>query len=151
MLSILVFCNVRQSILVLRAKADRRLLKQPLHLGLVGFLGMTGAVVGWIAFNQDILLLRIFSILSIVSSAGMLYYIFKPQIKKREWILAHLGNIIGAGIGAYTAFFAFGGSRLFASLLTGDLMVLPWILPGIIGTFGSMYLSKKYRRQFSIS
>jgi len=50
MLSWLVFTNVRQSILVLKAKADRRLLKTPIHLltvFLLGCLGMVMFAIGW--------------------------------------------------------------------------------------------------------
>ena len=151
MLSVLVFSNVRQSILVLKAKADRTMLRKPLHVGMVVFLGVAGFIVGYLGTEQDILLLKIFAGLSIFNSVGMLYYIYKPTLKSREWVIAHLGNIVGAGIGAYTAFFAFGGSRLFAHMLSGNLMVIPWVLPGIVGIAGSIYLTKKYRKQFRVA
>lgn len=151
MLSLLVFSNIRQSILVLNAKAERQILRSTQHIALLCFLGCSGIVVAVIGFAQNILLFKIFSILSIVSSIGMLHYIFKPNLKPREWIIAHLGNIIGAGIAAYTAFFAFGGSRLFAAFLSGNLQVIPWVLPGIIGTIASIHLTKKYRKKFSVA
>lgn len=151
MLSILVFSNVRHALLVLNAKANRALIRQPAHISLIVFLALCGIVTAFIGFNENILLFNIFAILSIVNAAGMFYYIYKPNLKPREWIIAHLGSIIGAGIGAYTAFFAFGGSRLFATFFQGSLQVIPWILPGIIGTIGSIYLSKKYRKQYRVA
>jgi hypothetical protein len=150
MLSVLVFSNVRQSILVLEAKANRAQLKTKFHISLLVLLGMLGLVMAIVGFNFDILLFEIFAALCIANSIGMLYYIFKKTIKKREWIIVHLGNILGAGIGTYTAFFAFGGSRLLGHLLTGDLMILPWILPSIIGVSASIYLTKKYRQQYQV-
>ena len=97
-----------------------------------------------------LLLFKIFAALSVSLSFSMMKYVFKPVLKQREWIIEHLGSILGAGIGAYTAFFAFGGSRLFATLLTGNLQVLPWVLPSVIGISASIYFSKKYRKQFRV-
>ncbi len=74
----------------------------------------------------------------------MLYYIFKPSVKPREWSVAHLGNILGVGIGSYTLLLFFASSQLFASILTGPLTIIPWIAPGIVGEIGLLYLTKKY-------
>ena len=103
-----------------------------------------------IGIYHNILLYKIFAGISLLNSVGSLHYIFKRQLKAREWILAHLGNIFGAGIATYTAFFAFGGSRLFAQYLTGSLMVVPWILPSIIGIAASVVLTKKYRNKYRV-
>jgi uncharacterized membrane protein len=151
MLSILVICNVRQALLVLKARANRDLLKTPSHIGIISFLGLTGFIVGWIGLTKQVLLLEIFAAFCILTSAQALHYIFKPSIKAREWIIVHLGNISGAGIATYTAFFAFGGSRLFSDFLTGNLQVIPWVLPGIIGGFGIAYMNRKYEQQFRVT
>ena len=151
MLSVLVFSNTRHSILVLAAKADRHLLKSLPHVGLLVALAVIALVVGGIGWHQGILLLKIFSALSLANAVVMLHYIFKANIKQREWIVAHLGNILGAGIGAYTAFFAFGGSRLFADLLQSHYLLMFWVLPGLIGGIGTAYLGRKYRLQFKIT
>lgn len=151
MLSVLVFSNVRQSILVLKVKANREMLKKPLHLSIISILGLLGLFMAWVGINNNIILFIIFAAVSVLNSIGMLHYIFKPEIKPREWIIAHLGNIVGAGIGAYTAFFAFGGRRLFAGLLTGDLQIIPWILPTIVGIFVTSYFTRKYRQQYRVA
>ena len=150
MLSVLVFTNVRQSILVLKAKKDRSLLKTPFHLLTISFLGCSGLIMGWIGFQQELTLFKVFAILSVLICIGMFRYIFKATIKKNEWIIEHLGNILGAGIGAYTAFFAFGGARFFSEVFTGSLQIVPWILPSIIGVAASTYLTKKYRKTYRI-
>ncbi|MGI9294089.1 MAG: hypothetical protein ACR2PS_08920, partial [Pseudomonadales bacterium] len=140
MLSILVVTNVRHSVLVLQAKANRAQLRTPTHLVLLIFLGLLGVVVGIIGIQNGVLLFMIFSLVAMGSSTAMLRYSFKKHLKAREWIIEHMGNIIGAGIASYTAFFAFGGSRLFAELLQGNLSVIPWVLPGIAGGVASAYL-----------
>jgi hypothetical protein len=151
MLSLLVFVNVRHSILVLKAKSNRGLLKDFNHIGSISALFLAGVAVGLLAWNQSNTLFAIFSVLSIVSAIGLARYIFKAELKPREWIIEHLTNIIGSGIGAYTAFFAFGGRRFFNEILVGQLQLLPWILPSVIGITGSIYLAKKYRKQYRVS
>ena len=151
MLSILVFNSVRHSVLVLRAKADRELLRTPLHIGLFLVLGLVGLIMGYIGTVQGVVLFQIFAGLCIVNAIGTIRYIFKAEVKKREWIIAHLGSILGAGIGAYTAFFVFGGSRLFSHFVSSNGQVFLWVFPGIVGTIGSIYLTKKYRRQYRVA
>jgi len=60
-------------------------------------------------------------------------------------IKMHIQGTIISGIAAYTAFFAFGGRRIFAAFLEGPLMVLPWILPTILGVIYSRYMQKRFR------
>ena len=151
MLSLLVFVNVRHSILVLKAKADRSKLKNINHLGSIMSLLLAGVGVGLLALDKGNVLFAIFSLLSIVSSIGLARYIFKPELKPREWIIEHLTNIIGSGIGAYTAFFAFGGRRVFSEIFVGQMQLIPWVLPGIIGTVASIYLANKYRKQYRVN
>jgi len=151
MLSLLVLSNTRHSILVLKAKNDRTQLRSSAHLSLVILLGVTGFITAIYGIMHNILLFQIFASLSVFNSLGLLRYIFKSHLQKREWIIEHLGNIIGSGIGAYTAFFAFGGRRLFEQLLTGNLQVIPWVIPGVVGVVSTIYLAKKYRKQYRVA
>ena len=149
MLSVLVFTSVRHAIIVLRARADRSILREPAHLALQGSLAALGLAVGVFGLRSGELLLIIFAAVSLSAAAGMLRYSFKPTLSRNEWWIEHLGSIIGAGIGAYTAFFAFGGRRFLADILTGQWQVVPWVLPAIVGTAFSMRLSRYYRRRFA--
>lgn len=151
MLSLLVFVNVKHSILVLKAKSDRSLLKSVGHMTSISALLLTGIAVGLLAFESGNVLFAIFSGLSIVSSVGLFRYVFKQHLKPREWLIEHLTNIIGSGIGAYTAFFAFGGRRFLGEIFSGQLQILPWILPGIIGAVASVYLARKYRALYRVA
>lgn len=150
MLSLLVFTNVKHSLLVLKAKQDRAIMRSVSHIASISLLSLTGIAIGYFGFTSGNTLFIVFSILSIVSSGNLFFYVFKKSIKEREWLIEHLGNIIGAGIGAYTAFFAFGGRRFLAEIFSGQLQVVPWILPGVIGGMGIAYLSKKYRVQYRV-
>lgn len=150
MLSLLVFVNVRHSILVLKAKADRSKLKNFNHLGSISSLFLAGVGVGLLAIDKGNILFGIFSLLSIVSAIGLARYIFKPELKPREWIIEHLTNIIGSGIGAYTAFFAFGGRRIFTEIFAGQMQLIPWVLPGVVGAIASYYLANKYRKLYRV-
>ncbi len=151
MLSLLVFTNVKHSLLVLKAKSDRSILRKPGHIVTISTLFVTGLVVGYFAITQSNILFMIFSFISVLSALGLSRYIFKENLKKREWLVEHLGNIIGSGIGAYTAFFAFGGRRFFSDLLQGQMQIIPWVLPSVIGIIASIYLTKKYSLQYKVA
>ena len=68
----------------------------------------------------------------------------KAQMNRRESIIAHFQGLIGTGIGAYTALFAFGGSRLLAELLSGQWQIIPWIAPAVIGTIALRQFEKRF-------
>jgi len=54
--------------------------------------------------------------------------------------------MIVGGIAAYTAFFAFGGATFFGNLFDGYAMIIPWILPTIMG----VGLIKWYKRKLNV-
>ena len=150
MLSMLVFVNVRQSVLVLKVKAERDLLKIPSTLIPIGILLATGIIVGIVGIIIVQPLFIVFSLLSITISYGSLKYIFKKALKEREWIMEHMGNILGVGIATYTAFFAFGGRRFFSEIFGNGLQIIPWVLPSIIGVLATFYFSKKYKKKYRV-
>jgi len=150
MLSILVIVFLRQSMLVLKAKHQRELLRTPIHLGTIGFLGVCSIFVGLVSIKFGIILLGVFAILGIVTVLKSFHYIYKPAIKDREWIIVHLDNVCSAGISTYTAFFAFGGRRLLEDFLPGNLQMIPWILPGIVGGIAISLMIKKFGKKFNV-
>ena len=84
MLSVLVFCNVTQSIRVLQVKSKRQLLKTPFHLGIIILLGVMSIFMAWVGLTNNILLFSIFAFVGMANSFGILHYIFKKTIKSRE-------------------------------------------------------------------
>lgn len=147
MLSVLVFASLRHGIGALRERRQPGVLKQLQHKLLLGVLAILAVVVGGIGIRNGQLLLMIFAGISISAAFQMFRDVRKDKPQRRELIVAHLNGLIGSGIGAYTAFFAFGGARLFADVLTGQLQVIPWVLPAIFGTFAINRMSRPYARR----
>ena len=153
MLSVLVYVAARQATLVLVARANRELLRQPWNVSCLVGLGALAMVTGFVGLNggrihdfSDVnVLLVVFAVIGLNGSLRMLHYTFKSSIGPREWMVEHIGNAIGCGIGAYTAFAAFGGRELFGDLLPGQWQLLPWVLPTIIGTAYARRASRPYR------
>ena len=131
MLSLLVFNCVHLSLRSLAAKADRDSLKTPGLVGGFAFQLVCAVIVGAIGTLYDQVLFQIFAGLCIANGVGNLRYIFKA--------------------GAYTAFFVFGGSRLFSLFISSNGQVILWVIPGVVGTIGSIYLSKKYKAKYKVA
>ena len=89
-------------------------------------------------------LLYIFGIIGLPSGPELVRSI-KQAGKRGHWYRQHLNGMIVSGIAAHTAFFAFGGRTLFSDFLSGQLMILPWVLPTVIGTIAITVLSRRHR------
>ena len=146
MLSVLVFTSLRHGIRALRTRVEPDALKRPLHRALILALGALGLAVISIGLVEMRWLLIIFGGLSISGAIGMFRETLIASPSRKEAIVAHLGGLIGSGIGAYTAFFAFGGSRILRELLPGQWQVLAWIVAPVVGTIAIRRLSDRYRR-----
>jgi len=144
MLSILVFTSLRHGLLALRERIESGVLRTKVHRALITVLVTTAVVVGGVGIAFQQILLIIFAVVGTVAGIGMLQDIRRDMTNPKARIYAHLNSLIGTGIGAYTAFFAFGGARFFNELLPGQWQTIPWVLPAIIGTFAVSRL----RRQF---
>lgn len=66
---------------------------------------------------------------------------------RMPWLKEHIVGMCSSGIAAYTAFFVFGGSQFFSSVLPGYWGIIPWVAPGLIGTFGIRYAVKRFVRK----
>ena len=150
-LSILVLTTTRHGWLVILQRDNREVLRRPTHVGLIA--GLIG--VGLWLFVQGVVsrspLFMGFAGLEVFVGVGALRYVYRPTLAPKEWWIEHLGGMIASGIGAYTAFFVFGGSRLLAQLLQGPfegLSLLLWFGPGVIGNIAIGVLSRQYRRKF---
>lgn len=145
MLSVLVFSSVHHGLMVLRERHAPGILKTPWHRGMIVVLGLLGLGVAIIGVRSEAILLMIFGGISMFASFGMFRETLPERLDNRERVVAHLGGLIGSGIGAYTAFFAFGGSRFFAELLPGQWQVVSWVIAPVIGTIAINRLSRRYR------
>ncbi len=146
MLSVLVFSSVHHGLMALRERTSPGILKTPWHRGMIVTLGVLGITVGIIGVRVDAILLMIFGGISMFGSFGMFRETLPDRLDAKERLIAHLGGLIGSGIGAYTAFFAFGGSRYLAELLPGQWQVVSWIIAPVIGTIAINRLSRRYQK-----
>lgn len=151
-LSILVLTTTRHGWLVILQRDNRAALKHPAHVALCVALGLAAVglfVQGWRIGSP---LFMGFAVLEAVVSATTLHYIYKSVLSPKEWWIEHLGALIASGIGAYTAFFVFGGSRLLSEFLQGPFEgwnLVFWFAPGVIGGIATTVLSRQYRRKFA--
>lgn len=149
MLGILLIANVRHGVLVLRGRDDRSALRRPTHLLLVFLLIASGVLALVVGLRYEMLLLKIFSGVSLVNGMGMLFYCFKKSLTRMEWWTEHASNLIAAGIGAHTAFLVFGTRRFLGDLIPANYQILPWILPALVGVPATLLVTRHYRRKFN--
>jgi uncharacterized membrane protein len=142
-LSVLTFASIHQGMRVVKFKRAHNELRKPLHLLPLFVLLILSLVLTVLAIKSGILLHGIFGVLGFFISAGMLKYCFGRPSSPKAYIGEHLGGMIGSGIGAYTAFLAFGGRVMFSDM--GQYQILFWVAPGIIGGTAISLLVRKYK------
>lgn len=96
-----------------------------------------------LVLQGEFVLMYIFGVLGLTAAPDVIRRI-KNKPNSRNRIQYHAIGMITTAIAAYTAFFAFGGRTFFGKVFTGHLMIIPWVLPGIMGTVGNFYYGKKY-------
>lgn len=148
MLSLLVWSNIHQAQRVLEVKANNRALRKPLDIGLPIALLIVAGIALYQGIKFEVTLTRIFAPIALFNAVSILRYAFARHIHQGKWLLEHISHTIASGIGAYTAFFAFGGRTLFNGL--GALQIVTWVIPGLIGTFFTIWLTRKYRAKMKI-
>jgi len=92
--------------------------------------------------GQGILMI-IFGILGVLTG-GDIYRMYKNPIAKSNWIKEHIAGMMISGIACYTAFIVFGGRTFFGQIFTGSLMIIPWVLPTVVGIIFIKYYQKSY-------
>lgn len=150
-LSVLVLVSTRHGWLTILYKEDRSALRHPVHVGLNALLVGIGILLLTLSINGGPILFGVFGVLEIISGSRNLQYIFRAELRPKEWWIAHLNGLIGSGIGAYTAFTVFGGRRFFEELFASNfesLSIFLWITPGIVGSVAISYLSRHYQHKF---
>lgn len=145
MLAVLTFVSVRHGLLALRERHQPGILHTARHRGMLAVLGVLGACVGGLGLAYSAVLLMIFGAISMAVSVSMLIETRPERLTATQRITAHFGGLIGSGIGAYTAFFAFGGSRLLADVLPGQWQAVAWVIAPVIGTIAITRLNVRYR------
>ncbi|WP_019677505.1 hypothetical protein [Arsukibacterium perlucidum] len=141
-LALLTLVSVRYGQLVLKAKVDRAVIRQPIQLLMTFGLALSGAAILAKGLISGHILMLIFGPLGLFIAATNLHFTFKKTVSAKGWLAEHLGAYITSGIAAYTAFISFGGRHVFGA--SGYLQLAMWVAPGIIGTLCIVLLSRKY-------
>jgi len=147
-LALLSYTSTRQGFAVLQAKENRQSLRTITHAGPIALLFVGGIVLTSIGIAHSNTLHIVFGLLGTAVALGSLKYIFAKSVSRKQYIIEHIGNMLGSAIGAYTAFISFGGRHLLEG--AGDYQIVFWIAPGVIGGFATFILTKKYCRVFGI-
>lgn len=103
-------------------------------------------IVAWGLYwqPQNAVLLYALAPIGILNARNILRSI-KGASERQQWLLEHLGAMLGCGIAYHTAFAVFGASRFFDLNNAGWLSVLPWILPTALGVPAIVLWSRHYR------
>jgi hypothetical protein len=92
------------------------------------------------------ILMFVFGGLGIADLPGVIQTL-RNKAPQPNWFKEHLVGMCVSGIAAYTAFFVFGANQYLQMVLSGYWMVLPWILPTIIGVVGIRLSVADYERK----
>jgi hypothetical protein len=142
-LSLLTFVSVRHGVLVVKDKTRHSSIRDGLHLVVITLLLVGGLVMLVVGYKLSFILYQIFGLLGTVLAFRMGRFCLAKSVNQQQWLSQHISAFVGSGIGAYTAFLAFGARRLTDDL--GSLQVVFWVAPGVIGGVASWYLSRKYQ------
>ncbi|MDC8831952.1 hypothetical protein [Alteromonas gilva] len=142
-LAVQMYASVMMGQWALEAKQSRQSLRRVSRIAPSALLGVTSILIGVIGIMHQHVLMLVFAPLGLSISIGQLRFIFARQVAAKAWLIEHLAGYIGSGIGAYTAFIAFGGRTLFSDI--GAWQYTFWVLPGLIGGIAISRLSRQYR------
>lgn len=148
-LSLLSFVTTRHAMAVLKVKDKLQQFRTPMYLSPVILLIAAGPLFIYLGIKYDFTLHIIFGSVGLLAGIGTLKYCLQKSIKPRAWIIEHVSSMIGSGIGAYTAFVAFGGRTMLADFQQWQIVF--WSAPGVIGVTASIILCKRYSRVFSVA
>jgi hypothetical protein len=144
-LSLLVYAGLRQGISVLANKLHPGALLRADMILANGLLILGAPLLFYFGLKFEQPLPLIFSVLGLLSGISYFKYALTKQPAANAWLKEHISALIGTGIAAHTAFFAFGGRALFDNI--GAYQLLFWIAPGIVGSFAIRHFSLKYATQ----
>ena len=143
LLSLLTWVTIRHATGSLLCKQNRAALKHWSYQAPVWLLVVVAPYAAWQGFLFNMPLVMVFAGISLVTSFSILAYLHTKTVTANRWLIEHASAMIGSGIAAYTAFFAFGGRTLFAELLTGHWMMLPWLIPSLIGLPATIWFKRR--------
>jgi len=135
---------------VLRAKQDPARYTTAMHwfVALLNIGGGGGLVALGIAAKAP--LLYAFGPVGFIIGGSMLGSALRRPTDRKYWLYEHFTGMIGSGIAAHVAFFAFGGRQLFGWDTSGYGLAL-WITPLVLGVLAITVLNFYYRAKSAMS
>ncbi len=128
--------------------SKRYFIIRKIFLAVLFITGIGMFLLGGIKFHFQGMgtMMAFFGLLTFPSGVEFLRSKQKAMTKETKMKMHIQGTII-SGIAAYTAFFAFGGSRILMEVmhLHHQWMMVPWILPSVLGFTYSRYMKRKYK------
>ena len=91
------------------------------HLVSIGLLLVGGLMLLSLGIIYSNTLHIVFGILGAVLAIQTKRFCLAKSVSANRWLVEHLSAFIGSGIGAYTAFLAFGGRSMFGDTGRGRL------------------------------
>ena len=91
----------------------------------------------------DQVLMTGISFVGFATAGTNLWFLYKPRLGPKDWLLEHIKALVGAGISVYTAFFAFGAVRI---LPEAALTPALWAVPLVTGLAIIIYHQRKVVR-----
>ncbi len=143
LLSLLTWVTIRHATGSLFCKQNRAPLKHWSYQAPVWLLVIVAPYAAWQGFKFGMPLVMVFAGISLITSFSILAYLHTNTVTANRWLIEHASAMIGSGIAAYTAFFAFGGRALFEELLTGHWMMVPWLIPSLIGIPATIWFKRR--------
>jgi uncharacterized membrane protein len=131
------------------AKMQKTYLAFEITLAIAGTY-LAGAGLGWWGPGGHALLI-IFGILGMVITIPGLIDRYRGREKEYDWLVEHFSGLLITAVAAFTAFFAFGGRRIFGNLFEGNLEIIAWVAPTILGVAFIRYYKWKLRGKTKVS
>ena len=147
-LGVITLASVHHGVRAMQTKKNLPALRTPFHTA-VNRIAVASSVLVLIfgLMTQEIPLIAL-SPLGLLIGVPNLRYARRPKASKMAHWYEHIGAMLGGGIAFHTAFAVFGVQRFIDYTSEGFVGVLPWILPGVVGTIGTSIWVKHYRRKF---
>lgn len=128
--------------------SNRYFVARKIFVWVISLTGLAMFLFGAMVFKfQDMgFMMAFFGVIAMASFRDV--FMSKPKAMENEKRMdMHIKGTIISGIAAYTAFSAFGGSRIFIDMLylPYSFMIIAWTAPSVFGVAYMWYMRQKYR------
>ncbi len=133
---------------VLKKKHEPQSLRTPFDVALNVVVVLLALAMLFVGIRERFVVLAALSSVGLLVGLQNLRYFYRPAKSRMAWRYEHLRSMIPTGIAAYTAFFVFGGRRLFPAFYQTSYYWVFWILPLVSGVTATRLTIRYYRHKF---